>query len=95
MSAACGSTPHGKPEHFEMKINIEWDCYGFCTSIGAWRLGINAVACTCGDGSENGWKYVVSYAGTSAEYDLETLKHRIAPQLKDFASVLAPKLAAC
>lgn len=21
MSAACGSTPHGKPEHFEMKIN--------------------------------------------------------------------------
>jgi len=73
----------------------EWDRYGFCTSIGAWRLGINAVACPCGDGSENGWKYVVSCAGMSEEYDLETLKHKIAPQLKDFARFLAPKLATC
>lgn len=75
--------------------HLERDRYRFCTSIGAWRLGINAVACTCGDGSETGWKYVVSCAGMSAEYDLETLKHRIAPQLKDFANFLAPKLAAC
>lgn len=73
----------------------EWDRYGFCTSIGAWRLGINAVACPCGDGSGKGWKYVVSCAGMSEEYDLGTLKHKIAPQLKDFANFLAPKLNAC
>ncbi|RTD88579.1 IclR family transcriptional regulator [Variovorax sp. tm] len=70
----------------------EWNSYRFCTSIGAWRLGINAVACTCGDGSGSGWKYVVSCAGMSAEFDLDTLKYRIAPQLKDFANFLAPKL---
>ena len=72
----------------------EWDRHRFCTSIGAWRLGINAVACTCGDISANGWKYVVSCAGMSEEYDLETLKNKIAPQLKDFANFLAPKLVA-
>jgi len=73
---------------------VEWDRYRFCTSIGAWRLGINAVACPCGDDAESGWKYVVSCAGMSAEYDLETLKNKVAPQLKDFANFLAPKLAA-
>jgi DNA-binding IclR family transcriptional regulator len=73
----------------------EWDQHRFCTSIGAWRLGINAVACPCGDISMNGWKYVVSCAGMSEEYDLETLKNKIAPQLKDFANFLAPKLVAC
>ena len=71
----------------------EWDRYRFCTSIGAWRLGINAVACPCGDDAEKGWKYVVSCAGMSAEYDLETLTHKVAPQLQDFANFLAPKLA--
>lgn len=73
----------------------EWEQHGFCTSIGAWRLGINAVACPCGAISADGWRYVVSCAGMSEEYDLETLKSEVAPQLKDFANFLAPKLAAC
>lgn len=70
----------------------EWEQYGFCTSIGAWRLGINAVACTCGDVSSDSTIYVVSCAGMSEEFDLQALRTKIAPQLKEFANFLAPKL---
>src|SRR3546814_984274 len=70
----------------------EFQQYGFCTSLSAWRMGVNAVGCPTWDDRTSGERYVVSSGGTDPEYTAEAIFNDIGPHLKEFARFLMPKL---
>lgn len=70
----------------------EFETHGFCTSLGGWRAGVNAVGCPTWDALTTGEKLVVSCGGTSPEFTKDTIYEHIGPRLKEFARFLNGKL---
>ncbi|NYT84142.1 IclR family transcriptional regulator [Pollutimonas harenae] len=69
--------------------------YGFCTSIGGWRAGVNAAGCPVYTGNEgiDGGIYVVTCGGTHPDFSQSIVCDNVGPKLKDFARFIEPKLA--
>lgn len=70
----------------------EFKQYGFCTSLGGWKAGVNAVGCPTWAPGDAGEKLVISCGGTSPEFDANTIFNEIGAKLKDFAQFLKPRL---
>lgn len=70
----------------------EFQRYGFCTSLGGWRVGVNAVGCPTWTEAGESEKLVISCGGISPEFDSETIYKEIGPRLKEFAQFLSPRL---
>ena len=73
----------------------EYERFGFCTSLGGWRPGVNAAGCAIPahgfEGASD--RYVITCGGTSPEFDVDTIYNVVGPKLRDFAHFLAPQLA--
>jgi DNA-binding IclR family transcriptional regulator len=70
----------------------EYQRYGFCTSIGGWRAGVNAVGCPAWNATAGSEKLVIACGGSSPEFDQQTIYEEIGPKLKEFALFLSPRL---
>jgi DNA-binding IclR family transcriptional regulator len=70
----------------------EYQRYGFCTSIGGWRAGVNAVGCPAWDATGGSERLVIACGGSSPEFDQQTIYEEIGPKLKEFAQFLIPRL---